>query len=101
MPWASIQVPPVQFGNPAGAVSWSGRSATSTPQEPLRVIVFWYSVTYCVPASTIPAPTGAAPASPPGPAPGTLGLLLSCTLSCMKIVQPTAPGTAGVEPAGH
>src|SRR5947209_7122470 len=56
---------------------------------------------YRVPASTIPDPTGALPARPLAPAPGTLGLLLSWIELCMKIVHPADPGTTGVEPDGQ
>src|SRR4051794_38768049 len=83
----------------AAGASWSGRSATSSPQAPLWVTVLPASVSYVLPASTMPVPTGAPPDSP-DPLPGTFGLLLSWMLLLVHTVQDWVP-KAPVWPGGH
>src|SRR5207248_6842268 len=83
----------------AAGVSWSGRSAISSPQAPLWVTALPASVTYVLPPSTSPVPTGAPPESPE-PLPGTFGLLLSWRLLFIHTVQDCVP-SAPVCPAGQ
>src|SRR5436309_4321330 len=89
-------MPPSQL-EMGGGSSWSGRSATSTPHDPLCTIRFWESEMYSVPARTMPDPTGDDPASPL-PAPGTFGLLLSWMKLCSNTVQLDVP--VGHVPSG-
>src|SRR5437763_887644 len=74
----------------AAGVSWSGRSAINSPQAPLWVTALPASVTYVLPPSTSPVPTGAPPESPE-PLPGTFGLLLSWILLLVQTVQDAVP----------
>src|SRR5436305_7550039 len=71
----------------------------SSPHAPLRLTVLPDSVTYVLPARTMPVPTGAPPDNP-DPLPGTFGLLLSWMSLLIQTVHDCVP-SAPDWPGGH